>query len=86
MASSKGTDNGMLRNVGRRTVRAGTNNIGFDGWGWSSNHASFVFSMIVMEVRKRTHSMKMLVRLIILILRLYQLVAMGQSSCVPLVR
>jgi len=31
MTSSKGTDNGMLRNVGRRTVRAGTSNIRFDG-------------------------------------------------------
>jgi len=31
IASSKGTYNGMLRNVGRRTVRAGTDNIRFDG-------------------------------------------------------
>jgi len=56
--SAKGTDKGKLRNVGRRTVRTDTDSVRFDGWYWNSNRASFVLNMIVMEVRKRIHSVK----------------------------
>ena len=61
----------------------------FDGWCWNSSRASFVLSMIVMEVRKRVHSMRMLVKLVIgmaWVPRPYQFVVMGHSICVPPVR
>ena len=77
---------GKLRNVGRRTVRTGMDNVRFDVLRWNSNCASFVFNMIVMEVRKRIHSRKMLVRLVTLIPKPYQSEVIGHSSCVPPVR
>lgn len=83
MMSVKGTDEGRLRNVGSRAVRTGMDSVMFDGWRWNSNRASFVLNMIVMDVRKRVYSMKMLVRLMNSTPKPYQSEAMGQSSCMP---
>ena len=65
MISASGTYSGKLRSVGRRTVKAGIDRSRFDGWGWKSVCASFVLSRIVKAVRKKIHSMVMLVRLVI---------------------
>jgi len=86
MTSSEGTYKGKLRSVGRRTVRTGTAKIIFDDCCWNSDHASFVLNNIVVEIRKRAHSMRMLVRLVISIPEPYQLVVIGHSSCVLPIR
>ena len=86
MISSGETYRGKLRRVGRRTVRTGMARIIFDGCCWSSSHASFVLNSIAVDVRKRAHSMRMLVRLVISMPRPYQLVVMGHSVCVVPVR
>lgn len=65
MINAMGTDIGKLRSVGRRTVKAGIERSRFDRCGWKSVEASFVFAMIKKDVRKRIHSMVMLVRLVI---------------------
>ena len=82
MIISGGTCKGKLRNVGRRAVRTGTARIMFDWCFWNSNPASFVLNSIAVEMRKRTHSMKMLVRLVISMPSPYQLVVIGHSNCV----
>ena len=64
MISAGGTYAGKLRNVGRRTVKVGMDKSRFDGCGWKSVCASLVLSRIVKAVRKNTHSMVMLVRLV----------------------
>ena len=86
MTSSKETYKGKLRSVGRRTVRTGTARIMFDECFWNSDRASFVLNSIIMEVRKRVHSMRMLVRLVISMPNPYQLVVIGHSNCVQPVR
>ena len=86
MTSSEGTYKGKLRRVGRRTVRSGTAKIMFDGYCWNSDHRSFVLNSIAVDVRKRAHSMRMLVRLVISIPEPYQLVVIGHSSCVLPIR
>ena len=65
MISASGTYSGKLRSVGRRTVKVGIDRSRFDGWGWKSVCASFVLSRIAKAVRKKIHSMVMLVRLVI---------------------
>ena len=80
------TYRGKLRSVGRRTVRTGMARIMFDGCFWISSHASFVLNSIPVDVRKRAHSMRMLVRLVISMPRPYQLVVIGHSICVSPVR
>ena len=65
MISAGGTYWGKLRSVGRRTVKVGMDRSRFDGCGWKSVEASFVFCMIKKDVRKRIHSIVMLVRLVI---------------------
>lgn len=65
MISAGWTYWGKLRSVGRRTVKVGMDRSRFDGWGWRSVCASFVLSRIVKAVRKRIHSRRMLVRLVI---------------------
>jgi len=77
---------GKLRSVGKRTVRTGMARIMFDGCCWNSSHASFVLSSVAVEVRKRVHSMRMLVRLVISMPNPYQLVVAGHSNCVSPVR
>jgi len=86
MTISRGTCKGKLRSVGRRTVRTGMTRIMFDGCCWNSSHASFVLNNIAVEVRKRVHSMRMLVRLVISMPSPYQLVVIGHSNCVQPVR
>ncbi len=86
MISSVETYVGKLRRVGRRTVRTGMVRIMFDGCCWKSAIASFVLKSMVVEVRKRVHSMKMLVMLVMSMPRPYQLVVMGHSICVGPVR
>jgi len=76
------TYRGKLRRVGRRTVRTGMVRIMFDGCCWNSSHASFVLNSIAVEVRKRAHSIRMLVRLVISMPKPYQLVVIGHSICV----
>lgn len=85
MISSGETYMGKLRSVGRRTVRTGMARIMFDGCCWNSSHASFVLNNIAVDVRKRIHSMRMLVRLVISMPKPegYKLVVIGHSSCVP---
>lgn len=65
MISAEGTYWGKLRIVGRRTVQVGIDRSRFDGCGWRSVCVSFVLIRIVRAVRKRIHSMVMLVRLVI---------------------
>ena len=65
MISAEGTYWGKLRSVGRRTVKVGMDRSRFDGCGWRSVRASLVLSRIVKAVRKKIHSMVMLVRLVI---------------------
>ena len=86
MMSSGVTCRGKLRNAGRRAVRTGTARIMFDECFWNSDRASFVLNSIAVEVRKRVHSMKMLVRLVISMPNPYQLVVIGHSNCVQPVR
>ena len=86
MMSTGETYKGKRMDAGKRTVRTGIVRIMFDGCCWSSSQASFVLSSIVVEVRKRAHSARMLVRLIISMPRPYQLVVMGHISCVWPVR
>jgi len=84
--SPKGTDRGKLKNVGRRTVRTGMDSSRFDGWCWKRIHISFVLSMMAKKARKKVHSMRMLVRLVMVIPTAYQLEVIGQRSCVAPVR
>jgi hypothetical protein len=70
--SSNGTDKGKLSNEGSRTVKKGMDSSRFDEWCWNSIHMSFVLSMIARDVRKKVHSMRMSVRLAILIPTPYQ--------------
>ena len=79
--SSKGTDKGKLSSVGSRTVKIGIDRSKFDGCFWNSVHASFVLSIIVMDVRKKVHSMKMPVRLVIPIPMPYHSRVAGHNSC-----
>ena len=65
MISAGGTYSRKLRTVGSRTVRVGMDRSRFDRWGWKSVHASLVLSRIVKAVRKKVHSRRMLVRLVI---------------------
>jgi len=81
MISPKGTDNGKLSIVGSRTVKIGIDNSKFDECCWNSTHASFVLSIIVMDVRKKVHSMRMPVRLVILIPIPYHSRVVGHNSC-----
>ena len=67
MISVAGTYWGKLRSVGSRTVKVGMERSRFDRCGWKSFHASLVLIRIVRAVRKKIHSMVMLVRLVILI-------------------
>ena len=83
MMSSSGTDRGKLNNVGSITAKIGTDRNRLDGWCWNSVHASLALSMIVRDARKRIHSMRMLVRLVILIPMPYQLRVIGHNSCMP---
>ena len=86
MISSNETYRGKLRSVGRRTVRTGMAKIMFDGCCWNRNQASLVLNSIAVDVRKRAHSMRMLVILVISMPRPYQSVVTGHSSCVQPVR
>ena len=86
MISSNETYRGKLRSVGRRTVRTGTARIMFDGCRWNRSHASFVLNNIAVDVRKRAHSTRMLVILVISMPRPYQLVVTGHNNCVKPVR
>jgi len=86
MIISGGTCKGKLRSVGRRTVRTGMARIMFDGCCWNRSQASLVLNNIAVEVRKRVHSIRMLVRLVISMPRPYQLVVIGHSICVSPVR
>lgn len=84
MISAGGTYWGKLRIVGKRTVKVGMDRSRFDGWGRKSVDDSFVLCMIKKDVRKRIHSMVMLVRLVIWISIAYRLVVVrGQRSCAP---
>ena len=65
MINAMGTDMGKLRSVGRRTVKVGIDRSRFDRFGWKSVEASFVLGKIVKAVRRKIHSMVMLVRLVI---------------------
>ena len=86
MMSTGETYKGKRTEAGKRTVKTGMVRIMFDGCCWSSSQASFVLKSIAVEMRKRAHSMRMLVRLIISMPRPYQLVVMGHISCVQPVR
>ena len=70
MISAGGTYSGKLRSVGRRTVKIGMDKSRFEECGWKSFHASLVLSRIVKAVRKRIHSRRILVRLVIWISKL----------------
>lgn len=83
MTSSIGTGRGKWKNWGSRTVRTGMDRSRFDGWCWNRIHASFVLSMIERKVRKEIHSNRIIVRFVMLIPVPYQLLVMGQRSCVP---
>ena len=65
MMSSEGTDRGKLSSAGSRTVKIGIDRSRLDGWCWNSVRASLVSSMVAMDVRKKIHSMMMLLRLVI---------------------
>ena len=80
------TYRGKLRSVGRRTVRTGMARSMFDGCCRSSSHASLVLNSIAVDARKRPHSIRMLVRLVISMPRPYQLVVRGHGVCVVPVR
>jgi len=86
MMSTGETYEGKRMDAGKRTVRTGIVRIMFDGCCRSSSQASFVLNSIAVDIMKRVHSMRMLVRLIISMPRPYQLVVMGHISCVQPVR
>ena len=86
MMSAGETYKGKLRSVGKRTVRTGMVRIVFDGCCRNSSQASFVLNSIAVEVRKRAHSIRMLVRLVSSMPKPYQLVVRGHSICVVPVR
>jgi len=65
MMSPRGTARGKLISVGSRIVNTGTDSSRFDGWRWNKVHVSFVLCMIVRDVTKKVHSMRMFVRLVI---------------------
>ncbi len=50
-------------------MKTGTDNIGLEGCGWSRVHTSLVFSRTVKQLRKKTHSRRMLIKLVIPIAR-----------------
>ena len=81
--SSDGMDCGKLRRMGSRTVKIGIDRSRFDGWCWNRTHTSFALSMMVREVRKKVHSMRMLVGLVMVIPVPYQWMVAGQRSCMP---
>ena len=83
MMSSRGTDRGKLSSVGSRTVKIGIDRSRFDGWCWNSFHVSCVLCIIIRDVRKKVHSMRMFVRLIISNPIPYHWTVAGQSSCMP---
>jgi len=83
MISPNGTDSGKLSTVGIITVKIGIDSNRFEGCCWNSVHASFVLSIIVRDVRKKVHSIRTLVRLVILIPIPYQLRVAGHNSCMP---
>jgi len=74
---------GKLSSAGNRTVKIGIDRSKFDECCWNSVNASFVLTIIVMDVRKRVHSIKMLIRLVVLIPILYHWRVVGHNSCTP---
>jgi len=82
MMSSEGTDRGKPSSVGSRTVKIGIDRSRLERWCWNSVRASLVSSMVAMDVRKKIHSMMMLLRLVIFAPMSYQWAVNGQKSCV----
>jgi len=82
--SSGGTGKGKLRKVDRKMAANGTHRVRFVGWGLKRVQTSFVLSISIEEARKTIHSRGILDRLDTCVP--YQLVVMGQNSCVPPVR
>jgi len=84
VASCGGTGRGNLRKTDRKIAANGMHRVRFVGWGLKRVQTSFVLSSRVEEAKKTIHSRETPVRRDTSMP--YQLVVMGQKSCVPPVR